>query len=110
MGPQSLDLLLMCNPELLLFIDHKQTQVLKLHFFPEERMCTDNDVDLPLLQQLERFLFFLCRLEPVDKVHPNGEILQAVAEGLIVLKSQNGRWDKYRRLLVVAASLEGRAD
>ena len=84
-GPDGFELVLNGYSKLLLLINDKQTKVLELNTFSDERVCSDQNIDLSVLQFLEGFGELFARLESVDVVHSDGKITQPPSEASVVL-------------------------
>src|SRR5215217_7836113 len=58
----------------LLFVNDQYPQVFKLYLFTDQRMGTDNDIDLTFFQLLVGFLFLFGALEAVHIINGTREI------------------------------------
>src|SRR5690606_19144250 len=58
-GPEFLQLLLVNDAEVLLLVHNDQTKVAELDLLAEQRMCTDNDIDVAACQPLPSLGHFL---------------------------------------------------
>ena len=67
-----------CDPEFLLFVDHKQAQILEFHIFAYELVGTDNNVDFAVGKVGEYSLGILGRTGAREVVHPHRKIMQTV--------------------------------
>ncbi len=73
-------------------------------------MCSDDDVDLPLLQFPEGLSLLPSPPEPAEDVYDNGVVLESFREGMVVLLSQDrGRYQN-GHLLAVHNGLKCRPD
>ena len=95
------------HTELLLLVDDKQTQVLELHAFANELVRSDEDVYFARFQVGENLLRLLGRSGSGEIIHANGQILQAVGEGMEMLVGQHRRRHHHGHLLAIGSRLEG---
>ena len=102
-------LFLLLHAELLLFINHKQAQVLELVFLAQKRVRTDDNVNFPFGYPLENLALFLCRLVAVHERDVHGESRKTVAEVFVMLGGKDGRRHENRDLLFRGNALEGGA-
>ena len=95
------------DAEFLLLVDHQQSQVMELNALADEFVGADEDVDFSLFQVGE-YLFHLFGLaRAAQVVHPDGEVLQALAEGAPVLERKHRCGHKHGGLFAVGRGLEG---
>ena len=73
-------------------------------------MGADEDVDLAFGHAAVDVVFLAGGAEPVEVVDVDGQSLETVAEGVVVLEGQYGVGHKDGHLLGVAAGFEGGAD
>ena len=73
-------------------------------------MGADEDVYLAFCHAAVDVVFFACGAEAVEVVDIDGQPLEPVAEGVVVLERQHGVWHQHGHLLGVAAGLEGGTD
>ena len=67
-------------------------------------------VDFPCLQVFENLAHLLGFLGAAQELDADGEVLQPVGEGVVMLHGQHGGGHQYGRLLVIGGSLERGAD
>ena len=102
-------LLFHADTELLLLVDNQQSQVLELQFFVCNGVGADEDVYLAVGHVLVYLVLLLGGAEAVQVVDPHRHVLQAFAEGVVVLEGQHRAGHQHSHLLRVAAGLEGGA-
>ena len=90
------------NAKFLLFIHDQQSKILKYNILAEQPMCSDQDVDLSILQVNQQLLLLFGRLEPVDVVDPAGKCLQPIGKCFIMLQRQDGCWHQNCNLLALS--------
>ena len=73
-------------------------------------MCTDQNIDLSVLQFLEGLGEFFAGLEAVDVIHGDRKITQPSREAAVVLHGQNGGRYEDGYLLSVGRGFEGSTD
>ena len=101
----------MFDSESLFFIDDQKTEIMKLHALGvEDRMRSDQNVDLPCLEFFESLLLFSSRPKSANHVDCRQKARKPLAERLKMLLRQNGRRHQHRRLLAVHCRLVRRAD
>ena len=98
------------HPELLLFVDNQQAEVLKLHRLAYQFVRPHNDIDLPVGQIPQYFFGLGCATGTAQVIHPNGHPFQTRRKSLEMLIGQHGGRHQHRHLLIVRTSLEGSAD
>ena len=108
-GAHLLQALLVLDAEPLLFIDDEQAEVLKLERLRENGVGPNDDIDLALGGLLQHLGLLLRGAEAGEHLDIDGEVGEALLEGLEVLeaKDRGGRED--RDLLAILHSLEGGA-
>ena len=79
---------------------------MELHGLADEFVSTDDDVYFSLLEVGKHLLHLLGFAGTAQVVHPDGIILQALAEGAPVLERQHGRRHQHSGLLAVGSGLE----
>ena len=52
----------MPHTEFLFFINHQQAKIFEFHFFPQQAMRANDDIDFPFFEPLQCFFFFLCMI------------------------------------------------
>ena len=77
------------------------------HVLARQAVRADDDVDLPLTEICEDGAKLLRRASTGDVVDTDGEVLQSLGEGAVVLVRQDRRRDEDGDLLAVGGSLEG---
>ena len=107
---QLAELFLLLHAELLFLVDDEEAQVLELVLGREQRVRSDDDVDLALAHALEDFLLFLGALVAVDQSYVHcREGGEAVAEILVMLGGEDGRRHEDGHLFLGKDALEGGA-
>src|SRR6185437_14774574 len=97
---------LMANTKALLFIYDEQAQVLKLQSLGENRVRSDEDIDLTVGHPLQNFLALLRRAKARDHFDRYREVGEAAFKALEMLETENGRRCEYGDLLRILHSLE----
>jgi hypothetical protein len=108
--PHLTDLLFCCHAEFLFFVDDQQAEVFEFNILAQDPVGADQDVEGSLFQFGKDLFLRFRRLEPVQVIHPAGELLQAVGEGLEMLKGKDGSGDEDGDLPAFRDHLECRAD
>ena len=106
---QLAEFLLHADAELLLLVDDEQPQVLEMHARSDEGVRAYEDLYLPCGQVLEQEVGLACGAPAAQVVHPAGEVLQPLAESLVVLEGKHRGGHQYGHLLPVGRCLEGGA-
>ena len=75
----------MRDAEALLLIHDDKAKVLEFRLFRQDRMRSDNDIDLSVLEPLARFLQFASRHQSGQSAHLERETVEARREILEVL-------------------------
>lgn len=109
-GSQLAQLLLGRHAELLLLVDHEQTEVLELDALAQYLVRADQDVDFAAFDLFENLARLLRAFEAAQVLDADGELLQPLVERTVVLQCEDGRGDQHGDLLRVGDGLEGRAD
>jgi len=109
-GFQLAQLLLGAHAKLMLLVDDEHSEVVPLHGLAQELVRADDDIDLSARQVFQHLLGLLGRPCPGEIVHTHGKILEAVAEGLVMLKGEHRGGHEHGHLLGVAGRLECRPD
>ena len=104
-----LELVLDSDAKLLLLVHYQQPQVMELHGLADELVGADEDVDLALLEVSQQLLDFFGLAGAAQVIDPDGEVLQALLEGAVMLESQHRRRHQHGGLLAVGSGLEGGA-
>ena len=99
--------LLVAHAESLLFVDYQQAEVEKLDVLREQPMGADENVNLPLLCALQDFLLLFLSSKARDHFDVDGELREALLEGLEMLKGEDGRGREHGDLLAVLHGFEG---
>ena len=94
----------------MLFIYNQKSEIFKLHLFPDEAVCADDDIYLALAQCGQGFFLFGRRLETIDIIDRTRKILKALCKGAVVLHRQDSCWNEYSDLLAVSYGFEGCPD
>ena len=108
-GAQLLQLLLVRDAEMLLFVHDQQAEILELHALAEQRMRADHDIDLAVGQRLLGLREIGLRHEPRGLPDLHREAAEAFGEGLEMLARQQRGRHHDRDLLAVHGRDEGRA-
>ena len=109
-GLHLLEFLFRGDTELLLFVDDKQSQVFEFHVFTSQSVGADDDVDLTVFKFLQNLFLLFGTLETVEVFDVDGEAIQSIAKGLVMLQGQHGSGDKHSHLFAVGGGFEGSAD
>ena len=104
-----LEPLFVAHAEALLFIDDEQAEILKLDVFRKQAVRADEDVDAAGFDALDDLLLLLRGAEARDHLDVDGELREALLEGLEVLEAEDGGRREDRDLLAVLHGLEGGA-
>src|SRR3989338_6039120 len=93
-GPQFLKLFLVNNAEVLLLVDDDKTEIAELHLLSEQRMGSDDDIDIATRKPLFRFRHIFRSNEARHLTDLDGQALKARGEGSVVLAGEKrGRHD-----------------
>ena len=91
------------DTELLLLVDDEKSEVVPFHTLPYKLVGADKYVNLSILKVAEQIVRLLGRTSPGEIVHAHREVLEPVAESLVMLIGQ------YRRGTSTAVCLESQA-
>jgi hypothetical protein len=105
-GPRRPDAFLLPHPELLLFVDYQQAQIVVRESRVEQLVRADDDVNHARFQPGADFRLGRRGNEPREHLDPEREPGQALAERRVVLVAENRGWRKDRDLLHVRCRLE----
>ena len=97
------------HAEFLFLIDDEQAQILEFHIFSSESVRPNDDVDFAFFEFFQDFGLLFGRLETVEVFDGDGEAVETLCEGVVVLQSQHGGRHQNGHLFRVAAGLEGGA-
>ena len=73
-------------------------------------MRTDNDINLPLFQAFQGFIFLLCRPKTIEIRDIYGKVFQPFLKTPIMLECEYGCRHEYRNLLTIGCSFECRTN
>ena len=105
---ERLEFLLYGHTEFLLFVDNEQAQIFPFYGLSYKLVRADEDIDLAVCEVGENVFRLLGCLCATEVFHPHGEILESLAERVVMLKREHGSGHQYSRLLVVASRFESR--
>ena len=100
----------MCDAEALLLVEDDEAEVLGDHVAGQQPVRADQDVDLPLGEVRQRLFLLRRGPESRDHLHADGELTEALAEGVPVLLREDGGGDEHQRLLPVQRAGKGGAN
>ena len=109
MAAELLQAFLVTYSEPLLFVHHRQAQVLELYVFLQQPVGPDHDVDAAALQALDDFLLLFGSPEAAEHLHPHREGAEPFAEGRVMLLGQHGGGHQQADLHAFVYRLEGGA-
>ena len=109
-GTHLFELFLDADAEFLLFVDDEQSQVFEFQFAVGYCMSADEDVYFAAFEVADNLVAFLGGAKTVEIVDVDRHALEAFAEGVVVLESQNGAGNEDCHLFAVAHRFEGGAD
>ncbi len=90
-GAEGLELLLVLDAKVLLFVDDDQAEILEADLFGQQGMRADDDLDLALLQAFARLVRVLLADQARQLTDTDRPALEALAEGLEMLTRQQRR-------------------
>ena len=87
------------DAELLLLVYDEESEVFEFQVFVEYGVGAYEYVYLAVGQVFDYLVALLGGAEAVDVVDPHGHVLEALAEGVVVLESEHRRWHEHSHLL-----------
>ena len=109
LAPQLFERLLGGHAEALLLVHHEQAERVERDVLLEQAVRADHDVHAAIGKPSDHLRLLRDRAEPRQGLHPDGEVGEAGAEGLVVLQGQDRRGDQDGDLFAVHDGLEGGA-
>jgi len=108
LGAQLLEMFLMGHTETLFLIDDHQSQVFEGNVTSQQAVRADDDIHLAQRQLEHDLVLFAGRTEAREHLHAHRKSRKPLAEGLVVLLSQNSRRHQDGHLFAVHDGLKGR--
>ena len=98
------------HTEFLLFVDDEQAEIFEFNGFPDEFVRADEDVDVALGEIFEQGFGLRRGAGSGEVVDTDGEVLQPLGEGLVMLERQDSGGHHDGDLLAVSCGFEGGAN
>ena len=98
------------HTKFLLFVDDEQAEIFEFNGFPDEFVRADEDVDVSLGEIFEQGFGLRRGAGSGEVVDTDGEVLQPLGEGLVMLERQDGGGHHDGDLLAVGGGFEGGAN
>ena len=107
--PDLLQALLVLHAEPLLLVNQHQAQILPDHVLREDLVRPANNIDLARFQVLQHHRRLFRVAEPAQHLNPHRELLEPLAQGIVVLETKHRCGCQKRHLFTIAQRLERRA-